>query len=73
MSISHIINSVMDAIGQISMNVRVGLLSVMRMLSVSILMVAFTATVKLDTLEVVILENVMVCFFECKWLFWTKP
>lgn len=55
----------MDAIGQISMNVRAGLLSVMRMLSVSILMVAFTATVMLDTLEVVILENVMVCFFEC--------
>ena len=55
----------MDAVGQISMNVRVGLLSVMRMLPVTILMVAFTASVTLDTLEVVILENALVWFFEC--------
>ena len=37
-----------------------GLLSVMRMHSVSTLMVALTATVTLATLEVVILETAMV-------------
>ena len=48
------------AIGQILMSVRVELLSVMRMHSVSTLMVAFTVTVTLATLEVVILETAMV-------------
>ena len=48
------------AIGQISMSVRVELLSVMRMHSVSTLMVASTVTVILATLEVVILETAMV-------------
>ena len=48
------------AIGQISMSVRVELLSVMRMHSVSTLMVAFTVTVTLATMEVVILETAMV-------------
>ena len=42
------------------MNVRVGILSVMRMHPVSTLMVAFTATVTLATVEVVILEIAMV-------------
>ena len=60
MSTFHV-NSVMDAVDQILMNVRVGYLSVMRMLSVSILMVAFTATVMLDTLEMVILGTAVVC------------
>ena len=48
------------AIGQISVNVRVELLSVMRTHSVSTLMVASTVTVTLATLEVVILEIAMV-------------
>ena len=42
------------------MNVRVGILSVMRMHPVPTLMVAFTATVTLATVEVVILETAMV-------------
>ena len=50
----------MIAIGQISMNVRVGLLSVMRMHSVTTLMVAFTVTAMWDTQEVVILMTAMV-------------
>ena len=48
------------AIGQILMSVRVEFLSVMRMHSVSTLMVAFSVTVTLATLEVVILETAMV-------------
>ena len=47
-------------IGQISMNVRVGLLSVTRMHSVTTLMVAFTVTAMWDTQEVVILVTAMV-------------
>ena len=42
------------------MSVRVGLLSVMRMQTVSTLMVAFTVIATLASLEVVILETVMV-------------
>ena len=51
----------LDTVGQILMNVQVELLSVMRMVSALILMVAFTAAVMLDTLEVVILGTAMVC------------
>ena len=52
--------SINNAHGQISMNVRVDFLFVMKMDSVSTLMEAFTVTVTLDTLEVVILETAMV-------------
>ena len=60
MSYAHSCIIVDTCTGQISMSVRVELLSVMRMHSVSTLMVALTATVTLVILEVVILETAMV-------------
>ena len=60
LSTSYIHSCMVIDIGQISMSVRVGLLSVMRMHSVSTLMVALTAIVTLAILEVVILETAMV-------------